>query len=319
MDMKTANIIGFAGSVILVLSLSMWMPFFGPAFSLIIPLPFLFFFSRLGLKDGVITGIIILFVVGIFGRLVGEPHLVLFVSGFAIFGLIISELFKRPFSMGTTVFWGTAFMLFMGVASLLFAGMSENQSPGDVILNYFQSSLSEYVKIYESSGLDQEKLAQVKQAFSLLSKLIARVYPAIIIIGTGLLVWINVVLSKPLFRMGKVNYPSFGDADKWHAPELLVWGLIGSGFALFLPATGIRFIAENVMLVLCVIYIFHGLSIMLFFFNKRGMPRWARIGIYALIILQQLFLILLAVVGLFDQWVDFRKLRKKTDPELETK
>jgi uncharacterized protein YybS (DUF2232 family) len=317
--MKTANIIGFAGSVILVLSLSMWVPLFGPAFSLIVPLPFLFFFSKLGLKEGLTAGIISLLAVGIFGKLIGEPQLVMFALGFAIFGLVVSELFKRPFSMGVTIFWGTAFMLFMGIASLFFAGMTKNQSLGDVILGYFQSNLSEYVKIYESSGLDQEKLAQVKQAFSLLSKLIARVYPAIIIIGTGLLVWINVVLSKPLFHMGKISYPSFSDADKWSAPELLVWGTIGSGFALFLPATGIRFVAENVLLVLFVIYVFHGLSIVMFFFNTRGMPRWARIGIYALIILQQLFLILLAVIGLFDQWVDFRKLRKKTDPELETK
>jgi uncharacterized protein YybS (DUF2232 family) len=317
--MKTTNIIGFAGSVILVLSLSMWMPFFGPAFGLIIPLPFLFFFSKLGLKEGLTAGVVSLLIVGILGSLIGEPQLGLYASGFAIFGLIVSELFKRPLSMGVIVFFGTAFMLFMGVSSLFFAGMTKNQSLGDVILGYFQSNLSEYVKVYESSGLDQEKLAQIKQAFSLLSKLIARIYPAIIIIGTGLLVWINVVLSKPLFRMGKVKYPSFADADKWCAPELLVWGIIGSGFALFLPATGIRFIAENVLLVLFVIYVFHGLSITMFFFNKRAMPRWARIGIYALIILQQLFLILLAVVGLFDQWVDFRKLRKKTDPELETK
>jgi uncharacterized protein YybS (DUF2232 family) len=105
------------------------------------------------------------------------------------------------------------------------------------------------------------------------------------------------------------------DADKWHSPELLVWGVIAAGFTLFLPATGIRFAAENILLVLFAIYVFHGLSILKFFFNKHRVPRWARIGMYVLIMLQQLFLILLAVAGLFDQWVDFRKLHKKITAE----
>jgi uncharacterized protein YybS (DUF2232 family) len=313
--MKTANIIGFAGSVILVLSLSLWMPFVGPFFSLIMPLPFLFYFSRLGLKDGLSISAVILILVWILGELLGEPYLIPFCLGFGIVGFIISELFRRQFSIGATVLWGTASMLFIGGVFLVLAAMSKNQGPSDVILGYFQSDVSKTVGIYENSGLDQEKIQQIKQALDLLSKLISRVYPALMVIGTGLAVWINVAISKPLFKTGGMNYPSFGDADKWCSPEYLVWGFIGAGFALFLPATGIRFVAENLLLVLLAIYMFQGLSILIFFFNKYGMPRWARIGIYIFIILQQLFLVLLAAVGLFDQWVDFRKLHKKIDSE----
>jgi uncharacterized protein YybS (DUF2232 family) len=313
--MKTANIIGFAGSVILVLSLSMWMPLFGPVFSLIIPLPFLFYFSRLGLKEGLTEGIIILLAIGILGKLIGEPYLVFLCLGSAITGLVLSVLFKRQFSIGAVIFWGTASVLLMEALILFFAGMSKNQGPGEMILGYFQANLAEYMRIYESSGLDKDKLSQLKQAFDLLSKLAARVYPALIIIGTGLVAWLNVVLSKSLFRKGKINYPTFVDTDKWLTPELLVWGVIAAGFALFLPATGIRFAAENILLVLFAIYVFHGLSILMFFFNKHKVPKWARIGMYILIMLQQLFLVLLAVAGLFDQWVDFRRLRKKITPE----
>jgi len=291
------------------------MPFFGPMFSLIIPLPFLFYFSRLGIKEGLTEGIIILIAISALGKLIGEPALGFLCLGSAVAGLVLSELFKRQFSLGAVIFWGTACLFFMEALVLLLAGMQKNQGPGEMILGYFQSNLSEYIRIYESSGLDKDKISQIKQAFDLLSKVVARVYPALIIIGTGLVAWLNVALCKPLFRKGKINYPSFVDADKWCSPELLVWGVIAAGFTLFLPLTGIRFAAENILLVLFAIYVFHGLSILMFFFNKHRVPRWARAGMYVLIILQQLFLVLLAIAGLFDQWVDFRRLGKKINPE----
>jgi len=261
------------------------------------------------------TGLVALLIIGLMGKLLGQSYLILFCLEFGIVGLTMSELFKRQLTIGSTVFWGTVSMLFMGAVFLFIAGMSRNEGPVSLVLSYLQSNLSKTAGIYEGAGLEPEKAAQIKQALDLLSKLIMKVYPALMIIGTGLVVWVNVILSRPLFRMGKLNYPVFGETGKWCAPEYMVWGMIGSGFALFFPAAGIRFVAENLLVVLSVIYVFHGLSILIFFFNKHAIPRWARIGIYILIVLQQLFLILLAVAGLFDQWVDFRRLRKKADPE----
>ena len=38
-----------------------------------------------------------------------------------------------------------------------------------------------------------------------------------------------------------------------------------------------------------------------------------RMGIYFLIIIQQLFLAVVALAGLFDQWVDFRKIHRHSE------
>jgi uncharacterized protein YybS (DUF2232 family) len=313
--MKIANTIGFAGSVIIVLSISVWMPVIGPFFSLLIPLPFLFYFCKLEMKEGLMNGAITLLIVGLLGKMTGQAHLFLFCFEFGIVGLVISELFKRKLPIGATVLWGTASMLFMGAVFLYLAGMSEGQGPVDMILGYLQTNLNKTVGIYEQAGLEQEKIEQIKLVFDFLSKLIARIYPALIIISTGFVVWLNVILSKSVFRAGRLSYPSFGEADRWCAPEFLVWGMIGSGFALFLPSTDIKFVAENLLIVLSAIYVFHGLSILMFFFNKHRIPAWARVGIYFLIVLQQIFIILLALVGLFDNWADFRKIHKKMDPD----
>ena len=131
------------------------------------------------------------------------------------------------------------------------------------------------------------------------------------IVGTGFVVWINIVISRPLYRLTNLKYPEFGPMDKWHAPELMVWGVIASGFALFLSIPGVKLVAINGLIVMLAIYVFHGLSILLFFLNKYRVPSWLRFGIYFLIFFQQIFLIVLALAGLFDQWLDFRKIRLK--------
>jgi uncharacterized protein YybS (DUF2232 family) len=119
------------------------------------------------------------------------------------------------------------------------------------------------------------------------------------------------VISKPLFRLGNLQYPEFAPMDQWQSPELMVWGVIAAGFALFLSIGGIRFLAINGLIVMAIIYVFHGLAIMLFFFNKHRVPHWVRFGTYLLILFQQIFWIVLAMAGLFDQWIDFRKIHKR--------
>ena len=80
---------------------------------------------------------------------------------------------------------------------------------------------------------------------------------------------------------------------------------------MFLFQGAIKLIAINVLIVLMVIYLFHGLSILIFFLNKYQMPSWVRVSVYFLIIIQQFFWLFLGLAGLFDQWVDFRKLHKE--------
>ena len=307
------NTIGCAGFVTIVLLASVWIPFIGLFFSLLTPLPFLFYTSKLGLSQGLKIGLITVLIVGLAARLAGHPQLILLCVEFGIAGLIISEIFKREFTFGLTIFWGTVFMLFVGILFLFFIGLSKGTGPFDLLLGYMQTNLDTSIELYETNKPDEAALIQLKEYTAFLKDLISRIYPALLIIGTGFIIWLNVVISKPLFLKKGIKYPDLGQTDRWYAPEYMVWGVIAAGFSLLLPVTGIKFVALNVLIVLSVIYTFHGLSIVMFFFNRYKIPTWTRFGIYVLIIIQQMFLIILAFLGLFDQWVDFRKIHRKSD------
>ena len=74
------------------------------------------------------------------------------------------------------------------------------------------------------------------------------------------------------------------------------------------PATGIRLVGINGLLVLLTIYFMQGIAIISFYFEKKGLPRFVRVVLYAMIAFQQLFLLVVIGIGLFDMWINFRKI-----------
>lgn len=302
---------GCAGPVILLLFAATWIPFVGPFLIFLIPLPFLYYATKSGLRDGVKITAVTLLIVGLIAKLAGYPQIIIFCFEFGLVGLILSEIYRRKYTLGFTMFLGTFATLIIGAIFLTLIAFSQKMGPMEMILGYFQGNLGATIRAYEEMGLDPEKVAQLKEYGKILTNVLAMIYPALSIIGSGLVVYIAVVLSRPLFRLGGIQYPDFAPMGQWQSHDFLVWGVIAAGFALFLTTGGIRFVAINGLIVIAVIYVFHGLAIVLFFFNKYNVPHWVRFGVYLLILFQQIFWIVLALAGLFDQWIDFRKIHKR--------
>ena len=310
--MKTTDVLGCICSAGILLFASAWIPYIGPFFSLLTPLPFLYYASKSGLNQGLKMIAVSILILGLLAKLAGYPQVIFLCIEFGLLGLIISEIFRREFSFGYGIFFGTGVMLLIGIIILTVVGLSRGMGPLEMTLNYFQDNLKEALSVYEDKGSEQEKVVQLQEYAKVFTYVISRIYPALVIIGTGLVVWLNVVISRPLFRLGNIRYPDFGPLDRWQAPEFLIWGVIAAGFALFLSVAGVKLLAINTLIVLLIIYVFHGLSIILFLLNKYQVPPWMRVGVYFLIVFQQIFLIGLCMAGLFDQWVDFRKIHKKS-------
>ena len=309
--MRVADVLGCACSAIVLLLASALIPLVGPVFSLLTPLPFLYYATKLGLFQGAKVVLVTILTVGLIAKLAGHPQIIFLCLEFSLLGLIISETFRREYTIGFTIFWGTSCMLVIGAVILGLIGLTRNMGPLALILNYFQVNMNETIQTYEEMGWDQEKILQFKEYLKILIDIIKTVYPAIMIVSTGFVVWINIVISRPLFRLLNLKYPEFDPMDRWHAPDIMVWGVIASGFTLFLSIPGVKLVAINGLIVMLAIYVFHGLAILLFFLNKYRVPSWLRFGIYFLIFFQQIFLIVLALAGLFDQWIDFRKIHLK--------
>ena len=287
------------------------MPFVGLFISLLTPLPFLYYATKLGLYKGMKLAAFALFTIGLIAKLIGQPHIILLGIELGLLGFVLSELFKRKLGVGQTIFLATLFMLLLGLVCLFFIGLWRNMGPLEVVLNYLEGHLEATLKAYEELGIPQENAIGLRTDHKAILNTMAAIYASLVAVGTGFTVWLNVILAKPLFRFGNLRYPAFILMSRWQAPDILVWGVIASGFALFFFEGGIKWMAINALIVMLVIYLFHGLSIVLFFLSKYNVPSWMRVGVYFFIIIQQPLMVILALAGLFDQWVDFRKIYKR--------
>lgn len=309
-SIKATDVLGCVGSVIVLLVASTWIPLLGPFFSLVTPLPFLYYATKWGLYQGAKIAAATILVVGLIGTLTGYPQVVLLCIEFGFVGLVISETYRRNYSFGLTVFCGTGLTLLLGTVIITLTGLSRNMGPLQLVLDYFQSNLNETIRVYEKMGSDPEQITMFREFTKMLMAVIAKTYPSLAIVGTGFVVWVNILLSRPLFRAMRLRYP-FGSMDRWSSPEPLVWGVIAAGVIMLVFEGTLKILALNGLIVMIVIYIFHGLSILLFYLNKYRVPAWVRFGVYFLLLFQQIFLLVLALAGLFDQWFNFRRMNKQ--------
>lgn len=306
--MKPTDIIGCGGSVALLLLAFVWIPILGVFLVLLTPLPFLYYTTKLGLRDGIKLAAITLLIAGLIANLAGVPEMMVSCLAYALLGLILSESYRRRLKLGLTIFLGTCSVLVITVLFLSLVNPSGETGVTEMNPEHPQDNERDILQAYKDLGLNEKQVIQLQ---TVMKDMIPKIYPAILIVGIALNVCFIVLLSRPLLRFKGLPYPDFGPMDRWQSPELMVWGVIATGFALFLSTGSIRWFTINCLIVMAVIYVLHGLSIVQFFLNRYRTPLWLRFGVYLLIFIQPIFLGTLAMAGLFDQWLDFRRINKE--------
>jgi hypothetical protein len=147
-----------------------------------------------------------------------------------------------------------------------------------------------------------------------LTEFVLRIFPALII----LTIWGEGILNVSLFSWitGRIAphkdpirmKPEF---STWVCPDRLVWAGIVGGFLIVTKTPFLVTIGINAVIVLLAIYLLQGVAIVSFFFKKRNIPVGFQVIGYLLLVVFQFLLVLVAVLGLFDIWMDFRKLRTR--------
>jgi uncharacterized protein YybS (DUF2232 family) len=309
--MKLYDLLGCVGAATILLLASALIPLIGPFFSLVTPLPFLYYSAKLGVNQGVKLAFMTILLTALISSLLRYPQLIFLCVEFSLLGLIMAEIYRRGWSIGLSVLVSTSSVLLIGVIVLTVAGLRQNMGPLEMVHAYVENTLRQSVDVYEGMGVSSEKAHELGEYLAVVANVISKIYPSLLIIGTGFVVWFNIIVSRPIFQMRNLAYPPYGALDRWRSHEFMVWGVIAAGFSLFLPLSSIKWFATNALIVMMAVYVFHGLAILMFFLNKYRVSPWIRFGVYFLILFQQIFILGLAVAGLFDQWIDFRRIHSR--------
>ncbi|MGO9451587.1 MAG: DUF2232 domain-containing protein [Candidatus Binataceae bacterium] len=138
---------------------------------------------------------------------------------------------------------------------------------------------------------------------------IVRLSPALIAMLIGLSALLNLRVFWRWVGKKRLPYPLFGDLARWSTPEWLIWGLIATGFGMLAPIAPVSDIAKNAFLCFAVIYFCQGLAIIGFYFQALSVPAIFRAVIYFVTIVHPVVSAVVCLAGVFDMWVDFRRLK----------
>ena len=162
-------------------------------------------------------------------------------------------------------------------------------------------------KFYHSIGIEAGLASDVRTE---VVDAALRLSPALAVLSAAFTVLIDLgVFWRISGRQQRLGYMVFGDLARWSTPDWLIWVLIVAGFGLFIPIPQLATIALDGFVCVAAVYFCQGLAIMSFYFKVLTMPPLARGLIYFVTIVQPVLAALVCAAGVFDLWIDFRRLK----------
>jgi uncharacterized protein YybS (DUF2232 family) len=301
----------FSGIAItsLIFAVSISIPVYGFLISFLIPLPILFYRSKLGRFPGLTILFIMAIIVAVtLGRVSVD---LLFFAELLILGFVLGELIERNLTIERTLVYACAALISAGIVSLFFYGIAADKKIISLASDYVARNLGLMIAMYENMGVPEEYIYAISSSLEHIKYFLLRIIPSLFVAFTLFIAWVNLLLAGSILKAQNLFYPDFGSLRLWKAPEFLVWAAIGCGSMLLLPEKALKVFGLNGLIILMTIYFFDGIAIISFFFEKKRFPRALRFFLYGLIAIQQVFLLLVIGLGFFDLWMNFRKSELK--------
>jgi hypothetical protein len=151
--------------------------------------------------------------------------------------------------------------------------------------------------------MSTEAIGELEAARTEIADRMSMILPALLVLAAAAMWLANLGLSRRW-----TWWPQLIDLSRWRTADWMIWLLIGSGFALFVPPQLVTVVAINLFLVVLGCYFAQGLAIVSYFLQRVGLPRPLRAVTFAIIGLQTLAAALVVALGVFDLWGDFRNL-----------
>lgn len=285
-------------------------PVVGFVFSLLAPLPIAFFAWRMGRVAGIAMFSLSIGLLAAVFKIGGFVESLPFFLVLGSAGILIPEVLRRRYGIETTVGLSVAVYLALIAAALLGYSLTVDRSVPEIVQSYVSESIRYSVALYEEIGLPQEQIEQLKESAPEVAAWVVNHGLALLVTGVTFFIWLNVLGMRLLYQGRDPEFPDFGDLACWKMPDWVVWFVIAAGAAMIVPEEAVQIAGLNVLIVVLFLYLLQGLSIVQFFFRQKNIPRYLRALFYALIVLYQYLLVFVSAIGLFDIWVDFRKMNR---------
>jgi len=280
------------------------IPLVGATVALFAPAPVLLFavgFPKARLRAAVAILLAAAAVMVLGGWIAALGYLVTF----GLAAVVMCDMIERrkPFE---TIVMVTGVLVLAASVIAAFAMAGSVEALAKAVHDGLASGMTRGHEFYKVLGIET---GMAHEAEAGLLDMMLRLCPALVAMCAGFGALLNLAV---FWRMGgrqRLNYALFGDLARWSAPEWLIWVLLAAGFGMFVPVPALAVAAMDAFVCVAAVYFCQGLAIMSFYFKAMVIPPWVRGLIYFVTIIQPVLAALVCAAGIFDLWVDFRRLK----------
>jgi len=280
----------------------------GVLLTLLVPVPAAWAQMRAGLTAGfgavLLTAAAALWAGGVEG-------LGAYLLQFGLVALLLPWLLRRGVAWDRAVAITVLTVVAVAATTLLLVAARGGQSIPQLVDAYVASEVDQARTFLDTSQLPTAQQREMEAFLADFARFLGQAYAGIATVACTLMVLLTVwCLSRLTGREQPLAGPPF---RTWKAPEKLVWVLIVAGFLqVFAPGMA-GAIGLNLLVVLILVYYLQGLAVVTHLFERRQLPALMRGAAYFLILFVSPLPLMVAGVGLFDLWIDFRKKKIKNE------
>jgi hypothetical protein len=224
-----------------------------------------------------------------------------FVSLAAIPGFLLGESLARGRSLLRGSVWASGAMALQIGVVLLVGGSHVSTRMHDLIKVLRSPEILEQAR---SSGLSGERLDAVREQIGQLADAFALFYPGLLIILGVMLVLANTALVRVYLARRDPSWLSIGEFERLRWPLGLTVVFVAAVSCLAISAA--RILGANLLLILAFLFALQGLAITAFYVRRLA-SLWLRLALILLVVASPWSVPLLALLGLFDNWLDVRR------------
>lgn len=204
--------------------------------------------------------------------------------------------------------WGILAGTLANIVLMLATAAYYGQAPLAFWNNYWQQVLAMVAQQVQSGGADPVQMDNVTR---LLQSLVA-LAPSVMLIMAALVCWLNLWALNRLAKRPGIKW-GYNSLTTWQAPEKLVWLFIALALIFWLAEGGLSWTALNLLLLTGTVYWFQGMAIANWWADGRNRPTWSRVIFLIVCFILPFLLFGVALMGLFDTWFNWRRLRKTAE------
>jgi uncharacterized protein YybS (DUF2232 family) len=226
----------------------------------------------------------------------------LFLLLLAVPAVIMVDTMARGRGLLRGCAWAFTLIALMLGTALLFA----NERMSAVMLDPFEYYRSpKFMDEVRGAGVPADQVEAWSELFGALSRAMSVVYPAAWLIMGALIVLANATTLRLYLARRDPAWLDGNEFERVRWPFALAVGFVLGGLAVLSPV--LRPAAYNVLLLLAFFFALQGLAVVAFYTRRLAAPPILRWAVMVLVLINPWAPQILALLGLFDLWFDFRK------------